>query len=65
MSDIKEPKTVVATWEWLETPCDDPLKVEKDGDEIRVSYGPEQSLMLDIRQMPALVEMLNRAMWER
>ena len=65
MSDIKETKTVVATWEWLEPPCDVSLMVEKAGDEIRVSYGPEQSLMLDIRQMPALVEMLNRAMWER
>jgi len=59
--DIKETKTVIATWEWLETPCDAPIKVERDGDEIWLSYGPSMKVVFDINQLPTVIEMLRRA----
>ena len=61
MSEIKETKTVIATWEWLETPCDDPVKVERDGDEVWLSYGPHMRVAFDISQLPTVIEMLQRA----
>jgi len=61
VSEIKETKTVVATWEWLETPCDDPVKVERDGNEIWLSYGPSMKVAFDISQLPTVIEMLQRA----
>ena len=61
MSEIHETKTIIATWEWLETPCDDPVKVERDGDEVWLSYGPQQKVVFDISQLPTVIEMLQRA----
>ena len=61
MSEIKKTKTIVATWEWLETPCDDPVKVERDGDEVWLSYGPHMRVAFDISQLPTVIEMLQRA----
>lgn len=62
MSEIQETKTiVVAAWEWRETPSDDPVVVERDGDEIWLSYGPYMKVAFDIRQLPAVIEMLQRA----
>ena len=61
MSEIQETKTVVATWEWLETPCDDPIKVERDGDEVWLSYGTHQKVVFDVSQLPTVIEMLRRA----
>ena len=65
MSEIQETKTVVATWEWLETPCDDPIKVERDGDEVWLSYGPSLKVIFDISQLPTVIEMLQRAVGVR
>ena len=61
MSEIQETKTAVATWEWLETPCDDPIKVERDGDEVWLSYGASCWMLFDISQLPTVIEMLRRA----
>jgi hypothetical protein len=61
MSEIQETKTAVATWEWLETPCDDPIKVERDGDEVWLTYGPSMKVVFDISQLPTVIEMLQRA----
>ena len=60
MSEIKETKTVVATWEFL-TLYDDPIKVERDGDEIWLSYGANMKVAFDISQLPIVIEMLQRA----
>jgi len=65
VSDIKETKTVIATWEWRETPCDDPLKVERDGDDVWLSYGSDMKVALDINQLPTVIEMLQRAVGVR
>jgi len=61
MNEIQETKTIVATWEWLETPCDDPIKVERDGDEVWLSYGPSLKVIFDVSQLPTVIEMLQRA----
>ena len=63
MPDIKERWPIIYRAEWRETECDDPIKVELDGDDVWVTYGPAQKVGLDIKQVPVLRDMLNR-LWE-